>query len=398
MGRQHSWRNDRSQYTRRTSSGLEFGEDPYYTLNGGQTWNPVVLPGVSAYQWSGFDLGLLSRSAPHHRGSRAGEHVLSVFPDIGVFTTTNGGQSWTQVYSGELSASDYFNSLLQSVPGEAGNLFFTGGFQEGGTLTDPANEAFLRSTNGGATWTAVPNVSEVLCFGYGAAAPGESYPAIYIVGWVNDVYGVWQSINNAQSWTQIGTWPNNSLDEIKTIAGDPGIYGQVYVGFAGSGAAYLPAGPLVSAVAASPSSGVEVTGNTITITLTMTEVVTVTGTPTLSLNDGGTATYTGGSGTGALTFSYTVAGTDSDVSALGITQANLPNGATITDANGIQCQSCGRTHDVLGFRNRSAAPTGSVDCGIAVERRSQCRQDGDVHAQHERGGDCCQRHADADPQ
>ena len=80
-----------------------------------------------------------------------------------------------------------------------------------------------------------------MCFGYGAAAPGESYPAIYIVGWVNNVYGVWQSINNAQSWTQIGTWPNNSLDTITTISGDPGIYGQVYVGFAGSGAAYLPA-------------------------------------------------------------------------------------------------------------------------------------------------------------
>ena len=49
----------------------------------------------------------------------------------------------------------------------------------------------------------------------------------------------------------------------------------------------------------------------------MTEVVTVTGTPTLSLNDGGTATYTGGSGTGALTFSYTVAGTDSDCLGVG---------------------------------------------------------------------------------
>ena len=29
------------------------GFDPYYTLDGGVTWNPVVLPGVSS--WSGFD-------------------------------------------------------------------------------------------------------------------------------------------------------------------------------------------------------------------------------------------------------------------------------------------------------------------------------------------------------
>ena len=43
-----------------------------------------------------------------------------------------------------------------------------------------------------------------------------------------------------KSWVQIGTYPENSLDEIKTISGDPNVYGQVYVGFAGSGYAYLP--------------------------------------------------------------------------------------------------------------------------------------------------------------
>ena len=221
------------------------GQEPYYTLNGGETWNPVVLPGVSASQWSNFDFAYYLDQHLITADRVLANTFYLFFPSVGVFTTTNGGQSWTQVYSGALLASDYYVSLLQSVPGEAGNLFFTGGPQSGGTLTDPVDEPFLRSTNGGATWTAVPNVSEVLCFGYGAAAPGESYPAIYIVGWVNDVYGVWQSINNAQSWTQIGTWPNNSLDTITTISGDPGIYGQVYVGFAGSGAAYLPAGPPV---------------------------------------------------------------------------------------------------------------------------------------------------------
>ena len=82
---------------------------------------------------------------------------------------------------------------------------------------------------------------EVNCFGFGAPAPGQSYPSIYIVGWVNNVYGIWESDNNAQSWTQIGTYPQGNLDDIKTISGDPNIYGQVYVGFVGSGYAYLPA-------------------------------------------------------------------------------------------------------------------------------------------------------------
>ena len=92
--------------------------------------------------------------------------------------------------------------------------------------------------------------------------------------------------------------------------------------------------PSVTAVSASPSSGLEVPGDNITLTLTMSEAVTVTGTPTLTLNDGGTATYTGGSGSNALTFAYMVGAGDSTVSVLAITQANLPNGATITDGAG----------------------------------------------------------------
>ena len=114
----------------------------------------------------------------------------------------------------------------------------------------------------------------------------------------------------------------------------PTSYGQVYVGFAGSGYAYLSSnGPSVAAIAISPPSGLEETGAVITLTLAMSEVVTVAGgTPTLTLNDGGTATYTGGSGTDSLTFSYTVAA-GQNTSALTATAANL-NGATITDSGG----------------------------------------------------------------
>ena len=231
------------------------GVQPYYTLNGGQTWNPITLPGVTS--WSGFEGAYY-----FDERSVTADRVLAntfylVYPGQGVFETTNGGASWAKVYSGDITPFDWYNNELMSVPGEAGNLFFTGGQQ--GTAQPDTQEPFMRSTNGGATWTAVPNVLEVTCFGFGAAAPGQSYPAIYIVGWVNNVYGIWQSINNAQSWTQIGTYPNSSLDTIKTISGDPNIYGQVYVGFQGSGYAVFgwhPV-PVSLAVAASPSTGVE---------------------------------------------------------------------------------------------------------------------------------------------
>src|SRR5258708_7426471 len=91
---------------------------------------------------------------------------------------------------------------------------------------------------------------------------------------------------------------------------------------------------LLDHIVASPPSGDEGIGKTIALTLVLSEAVMVTGTPTLTLNDGGTATYAGGSGTNVLTFSYTVGASDSSVSALAVTQVNLPNGATVQDMAG----------------------------------------------------------------
>ena len=282
-------------------------------------------------------------------GSITADRVLAntyylYYPGNGVYESTNGGVSWTLVYNGNdglgsswngnITGFDWYNNELMSAPGEAANLFFTAGT----TSPNDANNPLMRSTNGGATWTAVANVFDVSCFGFGAAAPGQGYPAIYIVGYVNGVYGVWQSINNAQSWTQIGTYPNGDLDNIKTIAGDPNVYGQVYVGFQGSGYAVLEAstsaGPSVTGVTESPATGDLNAGKTVTLTLNLSSAVTVAGgTPTLTLNDGGTATYTGGSGTTALTFSYTVGAGDTAVASLVASAVNL-NGATINDGSG----------------------------------------------------------------
>ena len=314
------------------------GNQPYYTLNGGETWNPITLPGVTS--WSGFDWAYYLNTRTVTADRVLPNTFYLYYAGYGVYESTNGGVSWTEVYgSFPFSNTD---SVIQSVPGEAGNLFFTAG---GGSY-----QPFYQSTDQGVTWTAAPNVSNVSCFGFGAPAPGESYPSIYIVGLVNNVYGIWQSNDDAQTWTQIGTYPVGTLDNITTISGDPNIYGQVYIGLAGDGFAYLPAAPVVTGVAASPATGVEGPGKTITLTLTMSEVVTVTGTPTLSLNDGGTATYSSGSGSDTLTFSYTVSTNDDAVSALAITQANEPNGATITDANGNSAYLSGAVTTFSGLQ------------------------------------------------
>ena len=119
--------------------------------------------------------------------------------------------------------------------------------------------------------------------------------------------------------------------------------------------------PAVTQVLASPANGTELVGDTITLTLEMSEAAKVTGTPTLTLNDGGTATYAGGSGTNSLTFNYTIGATDSTVSALGITQANLPNGATITNLAGTPANLSGVVTTLSGLAIDPPPSTGYTD-------------------------------------
>jgi hypothetical protein len=229
------------------------GFQPYYTVNGGGSWSPVNLPGVT--DWSGFDWAYYLNAKTVTADRVLTDTFYMYYAGQGVFKSTDGGADWTKVFSGEISPTSYISSELQSVPGEAGNLFFTGGPQSG-----PVTEPFMRSTDGGTTWTAVANVAEVSVFGFGAPAAAGNYPSIYIVGYVNSVYGIWQSNDNAKSWTQIGDYPTGSLDQITTISGDPNIYGQVYAGFQGSGYAYLPAaGTNFQPLSTSPSTPISST-------------------------------------------------------------------------------------------------------------------------------------------
>ena len=212
---------------------LSAGQQPYYTLNGGSTWNLITLPGVSSYS-NLLNIESDARVITADRVQANTFYLLDV--GTGIFKTTNGGVTWTLANTSvnTLDPSYVWGApQLRSTPGVAGDLWIATG-QNGGK-----NGSLLHSTDGGSTWTAIANVVEPSVVGFGAAAPGQSYPAIYMVGLVNGVYGVWQSINEAQSWTQLGPYPDGSLDTIKTISGDPNVYGKVYVGFSGSGYAYL---------------------------------------------------------------------------------------------------------------------------------------------------------------
>ena len=123
----------------------------------------------------------------------------------------------------------------------------------------------------------------------------------------------------------------------------------------------LQIGPaFVSAV--TPSlSGEIFTGQTDHLMLAMSQGVTVDttiGSPTLSLSDGAVATYDAAASdpsSGALVFDYTVGANDytTDLTVLGYN----PNGATVTDANGVNADFSGVAHDDPGLDVNAAIIT-----------------------------------------
>jgi len=188
---------------------------------------------------------------------------------VGLIKWTNCGTPSVIASTSTWSALVGFNDKLEAVPGEAGHLFYTAGPQGTVGMFQPGTSGLWRTCNASgssATWQQVTGMFEPQTFGFGAAAPGESYPAIYVVGWyssdnnVNDAqYGIWKSINDPNNgatgtcnltentWTNIGTSALNATNGLPLgwgvsnptdISGDPFIYGPVY--YSGSyGAFYL---------------------------------------------------------------------------------------------------------------------------------------------------------------
>ena len=239
---------------------------PYYTLDGGNTWNHILISGLptsgeSGWGWAYYLDRHIVAADPVNIGTFYAYNYGPSGSGAGLYKSTDGGVDWTRAYAGSIdSPYNSFNATLKVSPVTSGELFFTGGPVGGDTLASPASEPFEHSTNGGSSWSAVPNVQDVWTFGFGKAAPGTTTPAIYIVGWVSNQFGIWESDDDANTWTQIGEWPSGSLDPIKTISGDMNAYGRVYVGFSGEGYAYGDtANAQIPPIIASISSGTPTT-------------------------------------------------------------------------------------------------------------------------------------------
>ncbi|MDO7847335.1 T9SS type A sorting domain-containing protein [Hymenobacter sp. M29] len=124
-----------------------------------------------------------------------------------ILRTTNGGLSWTKTT----------NTTTQFVAANGGFLDFVHMFDanEGVAVGDPTNGYFeiLRTTNGGVTWTRIPQTSVLTPFA-GEAALVRSYFALGNTIWFGGASGganeqeyIYKSVDRGVSWTKSALTP-----------------------------------------------------------------------------------------------------------------------------------------------------------------------------------------------
>ena len=135
-----------------------------------------------------------------------------------LFVSNNGGSSFAPAGT---VAGKY--TAMAATPGLAGHLWFSG------------KDGLLRSTNGGTTCTRIAGVASSTGIGFGKAAPGHSYPALYLSGLIGAWNGLFRSDDEGATWVRLNDENHQWGWAGKAITGDPRVYGRVYVGTNGRG-------------------------------------------------------------------------------------------------------------------------------------------------------------------
>jgi photosystem II stability/assembly factor-like uncharacterized protein len=119
---------------------------------------------------------------------------------------------------------------LYAAPGRTGDLWIAAfdGLWHAASL--PPHTAAI-------PFTRLPGVQQIQAFGFGKAAPGQACPALYLAGTIQGQSGIFRSTNAARSWVRVND-NQHQWGLILQIAGDPRLYGRIYVGTHGRGILY----------------------------------------------------------------------------------------------------------------------------------------------------------------
>ena len=136
------------------------------------------------------------------------------------FSSSDKGMTWyASTTSGLPVLPSWQSSQASTVTGVQGDIW----------LATP--NGLYRSQSSGWSWSQVDasTISAATSIGFGKAAPGKYYPAIYLSGTVNGVTGLFRSTDTGASWVQIND-AQHQWGGVTHVIGDPRTFGTVYLG------------------------------------------------------------------------------------------------------------------------------------------------------------------------
>lgn len=249
-----------------------------YSLDGGKTWQPTdSLPHPQAR------LGHIAVSADGATWIWAPDQARRGFgpnrssTPIPVFFTADNGKNWTEcagippqtrVIADRLNPKKFYGmdlfegklfistdagvsfceqalNLPNGLPKDRKNRGDGRGGQDRiyaapgqeGDLWIAAFDGLYHSVDSGTNFIQMNGVEEIHGFGFGKGKPGVNYSALYLIGVVNDIRGIFRSDDIAQSWVRIND-DQHQWGLLLHVTGDPKVYGRVYVGTHGRGTVY----------------------------------------------------------------------------------------------------------------------------------------------------------------
>lgn len=157
-------------------------------------------------------------------------YVMDIKSGI-MFVSTDAGVSFKAGGSfNKLDEWESDNCEGVTVPGYEGILLVASDHSWGGG-------GLYVSTNYGSTFTKISNVGSATKVAVGKAASGKSFPAVYILGKVNSIYGIYRSDDSLASWKRVND-DQHQFGTIHYLAGDMNTYGRVFLATEGRGIIY----------------------------------------------------------------------------------------------------------------------------------------------------------------
>jgi photosystem II stability/assembly factor-like uncharacterized protein len=116
--------------------------------------------------------------------------------------------------------------LLLATPGRSQDLWLTCG------------DGLYHSTDGGRRFVQLHSQVTVASLTFGKPKSDRDYPTLFAIGARGELSAIWRSDDAGASWSRINDAEHEYGRRFRVIAGDPRVFGRVYLGTDGRGLFY----------------------------------------------------------------------------------------------------------------------------------------------------------------